>query len=75
MEFNLDRVDFSFGVTAQNADDAGVVAGVNLLGAGGGAKEAGGAVQAVLVGLGGKGSVLGVRVRLALKGGHEGSER
>ena len=31
--------------------NAGVVGGVNLLGAGGGAKEAGGAVQAIVIGL------------------------
>jgi hypothetical protein len=44
---------------------------MNLLGAGGGAKEAGGAMQIVVFGFGGKGCVLGVRVRFALKGGQK----
>ena len=56
---------------AQLVDDAGVVGGVNLLGAGSGAEQAGCAVQPVLVGLDGKCSVFGVRIRLALKGGQK----
>ena len=59
------------GLAAQLLDDAGMVGGVNLLGAGGGAEKAGGSVQPVFIGLGGKRGVLGVRVRLALKGGEQ----
>jgi len=47
--------------------NAGVVAGVNLLGARGGAEKAGDAMEAVLVSPGGKGGVLGMRVRLTSK--------
>src|ERR1035438_472305 len=65
----LDGVNRALGAGAQLADDAGVIAGVNLLGARRGAKEAGRAMQSLLVGFGGKGGVLGVRIRLALKGG------
>ena len=58
-------------LAAQLLDDAGVIGGVNLLGARRGPEQAGGSVQPVLVGLDGKGGVFGVRVRLALKGGQK----
>jgi hypothetical protein len=65
--FHRDGMNLAMGLAAQLLEDAGVVGGVNLLGAGGGAKETGGPMQTVLVGFDGKGGVLGVGVRLALK--------
>jgi hypothetical protein len=58
-------------VAAQLVQNAGVIGRVNLLSARGGAKEAGCAGQTVLVRLGGKGSVFGMCVRLAFKGGKQ----
>jgi hypothetical protein len=62
-------MNLALGVAAQLSNHLGVVGEVNLLGARGGAKEAGGPMQTILVSLDSKGCVLGVRVRLAFKGG------
>jgi hypothetical protein len=42
---HLDRMNLALRLAAQLLDDAGVIGGVNLLGARGGAEEAGGSVQ------------------------------
>jgi hypothetical protein len=55
-------------MAASQADDARMVGGVNLLGAGGGAKQARGSVQPLVFGTGGKGGVPRVRIGGSLKG-------
>ena len=66
---HLDRMNLALRLAAQLLDDAGMIGCVNLLGARRGSEQAGGSVLAVGVRLDGKGGVLGVRIRLALKGG------
>jgi hypothetical protein len=61
----------ALGSAVQLVQNAGVIGRVDLLGARRGAKEAGYAVQIFLVGLFGKGSVFGMRIRFAIECGQQ----
>jgi S-adenosylmethionine hydrolase len=68
---DLRDLNLALRVAAQHIDDAGMICRMDLLGARRRAEEAGSPTQLVLIGLDGKGCVPGVRVRLAIKGGHQ----